>query len=266
MTRLARLYGGLFRIAFLEQIQYRASNVIWMIGMVLEPIVFLVVWTSVAESRGDVAGLGPRDFAAYYIVVLVVNHLTFSWIMHVFQYRIQQGSLSFELLRPVHPIHNDLCANFAYKIQMLVILTPAIVLMIIGFDPRFDLQLGSLLAFVPALILGFAVRFLFEWTLALAAFWTTRTMAMNQIYFAVMTFLSGRIAPLAVFPDLLRDAAAVLPFYYMVAFPVEVFLGQLAPAEMLRGFGFQVFWVGVAAATIASAWRFSARRFTAVGA
>lgn len=264
--QLQGLYPSLLRIAFLDHIQYRASAVIWMIGSILEPLVFLVVWRTVAESQGgEVAGFTAQEFAAYYITVLVVNHLTFTWIMHTFQYRVQQGELSFELLRPMHPIHNDLCTNLSYKALMMMVVAPAVLLMVWGFEPRFEFETWSLLAFVPALVLAFAMRFLVEWTLALAAFWTTRVMAMNQIYFAVMMFLSGRIAPIEVFPAWLHQLAFSLPFYYMVAFPVELFLGRLTPEQAWQGLGLQVLWLAVSGMLITGVWRVAVKRFTAVG-
>jgi ABC-2 type transport system permease protein len=266
VRRWLGIYRALLRIAFLGQIQYRASAVIWMIGSILEPLVFLVVWSTVARAQGgEVAGFGEREFAAYYITMLVVNHLTFSWVMHDFQYRIQFGSFSFELVRPIHPIHEDISQNLAYKALMLVIVTPAVALMVWGFEPHFELEGWALAAFVPVLLLAFAMRFLFEWALALLAFWTTRVASLNQIYFAVLMFLSGRIAPLAVFPGWLQDAAHALPFYYAIAFPVELFLGRVGPDACLRGVLLQLFWLAVAGATIASAWRLAARRFEAVG-
>jgi len=117
----------------------------------------------------------------------------------------------------------------------------------------------------PALLLSFAARFALEWSLALAAFWTTRVQALNQVYFALMMFLSGRIAPIEVFPEPLREAAALLPFYYMVAFPVEIFLGRLEPTEVLNGIAVQALWLSVSALLITAIWRLALRRFTAVG-
>ena len=55
-------------------------------------------------------------------------------------------------------------------------------------------------AFVPAILLAFVVRFFMEWTLALAAFWTTRVSALNQMYFMAALFFSGQIAPLELLP------------------------------------------------------------------
>ena len=71
----------------MDQIQYRASGMIWMIGAVLEPLIYLVVWSTVAEARGgEVGGFTSQQFAAYYITLMMVNHLTFTWIMQVFQF------------------------------------------------------------------------------------------------------------------------------------------------------------------------------------
>jgi ABC-2 type transport system permease protein len=261
------LYGVLMRISVLGQIQYQASSLIWMTGSILEPLVFFVVWARVAEARGgSVAGIDTQAFAAYYIATFVVNHLTFTWIVHTFQYRVQQGALSFELLRPVHPIHNDVTDNLAYKALMSVVVAPAVIAMWIGFDPRFSFTPWSAACVVPALVLAFALRFVLEWTIGLAAFWTTRVMAINQVYFALSGFLAGRWAPLAVFPDWLREAGGVLPFYYCIAFPVELALGQLTPEHALAGFAIQLTWLALALLAIWGIWTRAVRRFTAVGA
>ena len=79
----------------------------------------------------------------------------------------------------------------------------------------------------PALLLAFLVRFLLEWTLALAAFWTTRVSAINQVYFVLMLFLAGQIAPLTLFPHWIQIVADILPFRWMLGFPVELVLGRL---------------------------------------
>src|SRR3970282_128503 len=100
MRRLIELYPALLRISLLENIQYRASGMIWMLGMILEPVIFLVVLSRVAEARGEaVGGYDAGEFAAYYLTLMMVNQLTFTWVMESFQFRIQMGLFSQELLR-----------------------------------------------------------------------------------------------------------------------------------------------------------------------
>ena len=250
----------------MDQIQYRASGMIWMIGGVLEPTIYLIVWSTVAEANGgSVGGFTAREFAAYYIILMLMNHLTFSWLMQVFQFRIQYGELSYDLLRPVHPIHKDITDNVAYKIVQMTIMIPALIVLILLFDPLFELDAASLLITIPVVILAFAVRFVLEWSLALVAFWTTRVTAINNTYFAISMFLSGRIAPIALLPVWLQPVAETLPFYYAIAFPAEVLLGRLDGAEIMSGIIHLLIWLGLALLLLKFSWRRGVREFAAVG-
>ena len=59
-----------------SEFQYRAATYFWMIGMLAEPIVYLVVWTTIAEQQGgSVQGITTGEFAAYYIVWTLVRWL-----------------------------------------------------------------------------------------------------------------------------------------------------------------------------------------------
>ena len=75
------------------------------------------------------------------------------------------------------------------------------------------------LAFLPALALAWALRFLWGYWLALLAFWATRADALLALQESLIFLLAGQVAPIALLPDLLQTAAVVLPFRYMVGFP-----------------------------------------------
>ena len=100
---------------------------------------------------------------------------------------------------------------------------------------------------------------------AMAAFWTTRTAAINNTYFSVMMFLSGRIAPLALLPLWLKDVADLLPFYYVIAFPVEIITGRLSGAEIVSGTTTLLLWLVIAVGLLSVIWKRAVRNFSAVG-
>jgi ABC-2 type transport system permease protein len=263
---LVALYAALMRISIAEQLQYRVANAIWILSAVLEPVVYLAVWTAVAEGQGgQVGSYGEADLAAYFLAFVLVNHWTFNWVMWDFQFRIETGQLSFQLLRPIHPLHQDLADNLGYKLVMLVLLVPVTVLLAWWFQPRFALEPWAAAALLPVLLLAYALRFVFEWVLALAAFWTTRVMALNQVYSAVLLFFAGRFAPNDLLPAPLDQLARILPFRWMVAFPVELAIGRIGPREALAGAAIQVVWLGAALLALRLVWRRGQRRFTAVG-
>ena len=267
MNGLLGVYRAQIKTAVVTELQYRVALVIWLLGTVLDPTIYLVVWTTVARSRGgDVGGFAPADFAAYFIVRMLVSHLTFTWIMWEFEYRIRQGMFSPLLLRPLHPIHKDIVENVTYKLLTLTVLLPATAGLAVVFRPALAPEPWAVAAFVPALGLAFALRFLTEWTLALAAFWVTRVDAINQMYQIVLVFLSGLAAPLSLLPGPMQAAAAVLPFRWMVSFPTELLLGRLTPGQALAGLAAQAAWLALSLGLLTVTWRAAVRHYSAVGA
>jgi ABC-2 type transport system permease protein len=186
--------------------------------------------------------------------------------MYQFEYRIREGILSFALLKPVHPIHSDIADNVSSKLLTL----PIMIFVAVGLATVFHASISSspwaMVIFVPVLLLAFSIRFLIEWTLALAAFWTTRVSAINQTYFMMMLFLSGQIAPLTLLPHPIQIAAEILPFRWMIGFPVELLLGRLTLPQALIGLGAQLTWLLVSFVLLRVVWRMGIRIYSAVGA
>jgi ABC-2 type transport system permease protein len=264
---LAALYRQQFKTTFATMLQYRASLFIWMIGQVLEPIIYLVVWSTVSASRGGSVGdFTAAQFAAYYIAFMLVNQMTYTWIMWEYEYRIREGLLSPALLRPVHPIHADIADNLSSKLVSLPVMLVIAALLALIFKPAASFQWWALLAFLPAVALAFLLRFLVEWTLAQAAFWTTRVSAINQVYFVLILFLSGQLAPLSLFPRPIQVLADILPFHWMIGFPVELVLGRLTPLQAATGFSAQALWLALSLALVRVVWRAGIRIYSAVGA
>ena len=119
-------------------LQYRAALVIWLIGHVLDPLIYLVVWSAVSRSQGrQRRGYSTAEFAAYFILLMLVNHATYTWIMYEYEYRVRHGMLSFALLRPVHPIHSDLADNISSKVITLPLILAAATVLALVFQPVF---------------------------------------------------------------------------------------------------------------------------------
>ena len=57
--------------------------------------------------------------------------------MWEFEWRIRTGAFSPLLLRPVHPIHHDICENLSYKMVGLVGVLPAAVVLAVIFGADF---------------------------------------------------------------------------------------------------------------------------------
>jgi ABC-2 type transport system permease protein len=261
-------YVNQFRVDVATNLAYRGAVAIWVLSTVMQPLVSLVVWRTVAGSNdGSAGGFTANQYTAYFVVVMIVNHLTFIWHMWEFEWRIRTGFFSPLLMRPIHPIHHDISQNLSYKIVGLIGVIPAAIFLAVVFDADFGgTTWTDVVAFVPALLLAMALRFIVEWTLALAAFWLTKVSALNNLFDVFFLFLGGQFAPLAVMPDWIRVLSVLLPFRWSIAFPVEVALGQHSGREIALGYLAQVTWIAIAAVVLRTLWGRAVSRYSAVGA
>jgi ABC-2 type transport system permease protein len=263
---LAAYYRRQFASALAANLAYRGAVAIWVLTSIIQPLVFIVVWRTVAGS-GSTGGYTAAEFVGYFLAMMVVDHLTFIWHMWEFEYRIRTGSFSPLLLRPVHPIHHDVCENVSYKLVGLVGVLPAAVVLGVVFHADLSrITVWTVLAFLPALVLAMVLRFIVEWCVALSAFWLTKVSAINAVFFSLFTFLGGQFAPLSVLPGWLQALAAWTPFPWTLAFPVEVLLGRRSDSALLVGYAAQLVWIVLAVLVLRALWARATRRYSAVGA
>ena len=52
MAAFYSIYWGYIRTALVVQFQYRIAMLIWLLGGIIEPLMYLVVWRTVAAAAG----------------------------------------------------------------------------------------------------------------------------------------------------------------------------------------------------------------------
>jgi ABC-2 type transport system permease protein len=259
-------YAELLRSAFLVDLQYRASIVIWLIWGVTEPIISLGIWWSIAAG-GAVDGYTREAFARYFFGVALVNQATLSWDAWNIDRWIREGEMNHRLTRPVAPIHEAIADNVAYKAPTtLIILSAWILASIVWPAVRIPFEPGRWTLTIIAVMLAAAIRFLNGYATGLLAFWTTRATALVELQFGLSLFLSGRIAPLSLLPPRVAHVAEYLWFPYVLSFPVEILTGAVTTTEQyLRGFAGQVIWLSIWLLLYLMVWTRGRRHYGAVG-
>lgn len=260
-----RRYGALLRAAWLQDLQYRASIVLWLLWGVTEPAIALGIWWTIA-ANGPVGGYDRADFARYFFALMLVNQLTIAWDSWYLDGWIREGELNFRLARPLHPAHEAVAENIAYKVRTAGIIL-VVWLIVASAWPAVRLPLDAERWALTgiAVLLAAAMRFFISFTTGLLAFWTTRATAIMELHAGISLFLSGRLAPLALLPPAVAQVAGVLWFPYMLAFPVDLLTGAATGAAVLRGFVGQLVWLGAWMLAYRVAWTRGIRKYGAVG-
>ncbi len=266
MRAMLDLYLTTARTAVMTEFQYRAANYFYMIGMIAEPVIYLVVWSAVAAGQGgEVGGYTPGTFAAYYIVWTLVRNMNIVFTPYGWEERIKEGRLSGELLRPVHPIHFDIAYFGGWKLVVIVLWLPLAAIMALLFRPTLAPTLAEVLTFSVAIWGAYLIRTMFLWALGMITFWTTRVSALYELFFAAELLLSGRLVPMSLLPGWAQDLAGLLPFQWTFGFPIEALVGSLTNEQLLAGLGMQLLWIAIGAALVQIIWRAGVRRYSAVG-
>ena len=259
----ARAYPALLRAGFASAVAYRAEFLIWMFSTNM-PLIMLALWAAVARS-GPVGAYSQRGFAAYYLCTLLVRLLTGSWVVWELTMEIRQGVLAMRLLRPIHPLIAYSAENLAAVPLRGMVALPVVCILLwaargqLGHDPLLWIMLP------PALFGAWLLTFLVMALIGTLALYFESAASIFEAWLGVSAVLSGYLVPLDLFPQAVQRIALLLPFRFLLSFPVELMLGKHTPQHALALLGAQ--WLYLAAALLATnlVWRAGLRRYSAYG-
>jgi ABC-2 type transport system permease protein len=262
------IFKRLWQINWAEQWQYRANLLMYLLYWLVSPIIYLAVWTSIAIANGDVNGFTANDFVTYYMVLLICDQVTSNIVIHTFGYKIQDGSLSSELIRPIHPmLTNALVNNVAFKVLTMVALIPIWIILFFLFKPDFSsITLTGILLSIPAMMLAFLIGYFQSASITALAFWTTRVYSIHEFYFALILLFSGQFVPLPLMPQVVQDIAQYLPFQLMLYYPIQLILGNLTTSQIIQGYVMTGVWLVISWLVFNWVWRKGVKKYSAVGA
>jgi ABC-2 type transport system permease protein len=266
MSSILRIYRALVRTSWATVLEYRAQVILWIVSW-LFPLIMMAVWLAVVAEAGPASGWDESDFASYYVGAAMIMYLTSAWIVWEWDEDIRTGRLSVKLLKPLDPFHHHLANEIGWKLFALALLVP-LVSVAAWLLPvlHYPITPGRLLAVIASVVLGFALNLAMSSAFGVLAFWTTQAHNLFGIWTGLGQFLSGWIAPLALFPAGFRQVADVLPFYPTLGLPIEILMGRLTWAEMGVSMGVGAAWTIFFVLLYRILWRAGLRRYEAVGA
>ena len=248
------------------QFQYRAAILMYSLGMVTEPVIYLVVWQSIANQHGgSINGLTSTEIAAYYIVWMFVRTFNIVFTPFGWEWRIREGELSSQLLRPIHPVHYDMAWFAGHKIPWLVMFAPIGIGLALVFHPDLHPTAAEVVVFLIAIWGAYVIRSLNHFVLGMLTLFTTRATALFQIWFLTELLVSGRLVPLTFMPQWAQSIAAWLPFKWTFYFPIEALVGGMPTHALLTGLLWQCLWAAIGSALVFVTFRLSVQHYSAVG-
>ncbi len=262
LKRALKISRVMLSVYYAYMVEYRAELVFWVLSGTF-PLILMGLWVEAAQ--GDRFNLSPTELVQYFLAVFLVRQFTVVWVIWEFEREVVEGKLSPYLLQPIDPAWRHFFSHVAERFARLpfAFLLVGLFLLLYPYAawlPRLDNLLLGLLAIAMA----FCLRFLMQYTFALAAFWTERASALEQFWFLLYTFLSGMIAPLALFPDAVRAVVLWTPFPYLIYFPASLLINR--PENVAQGFAAMIFWSALFWGLNRWLWRQGLKQYSGMGA
>jgi len=231
----------------------------------------LSLWRTIYTAQGgtgSLSGYTEAQMIFYYIMVAIVDVLTAvnedDWQIAA---DIREGNISQFLLKPVDYLWYRLCLFFSGRIAYISMACIPLAAFIFCFRNYFVPPASglALAAFPVSLVLTALLQFFLSYSMAMLAFWILEISTFIFILFAFEYLASGHMFPLDILPSALRHVLFFTPFPYQMYFPVSIYMGKIAGADLAQGLLVQAGWVLVAYAFARFMWRRGVRHYGAFG-
>ena len=262
-------YFQVVRNTFQEYLVYRLNFIMWRARTVIQFLLVYFLWLVIFQNNQVVFGYEKAQILTYIFGVWVLRALVLATRTDGVGGEIARGDLSLYLLRPISYIKywfsrdiSDKIFNIGFFIVeaaiLIFLLRPPLV-----FQANLLLILFTLVSIVLAALLLFGLSFL----LGLHAFWAPESEwgGSRFLFNIVLEFLSGGLFPLDILPAFLFKFLQILPFSYLIFFPLNVYLGKLTTVQIFQGLVVMGFWLIVINWAIRLVWQRGLKVYSAVG-
>ncbi len=233
-----KVFKTLVKTEFYTYLAYRLNFVLWRLRNFLWLVFLYFFWKAVFQGEITLFGYTKNEIFLYILFAQVVSSFVLSTATGGIGGMINDGTLTDILLLPYSFFKImaakeviDKLVNFAFSIF-------EIFLFILLFNPEIvgvQLTWQSVLMFIISLLLATTLYFFIALNLGFIGFWSTEVWAPRFLFMVVVWLLAGNYFPLDVLPTGLYKALNLLPFPYLVYFPVKVLLGKAEVAEVAGG-------------------------------
>lgn len=241
-------YFAVFRARFATLIQYRAAAIAGIGTQIFWGLIRMMIIEAFYRSSTAPQPMSLHDAITYIWLgqaLLRMMPMTANPDPDIRQ-MIRTGSVAYELTRPL-----DL-----YSLWFSRSLAERLAPTLLRVGPQFAIAIALFGMSTPPSLASFAAWFVTTCGAALLVsslttlvtitlLWTISGEGISRLLPSVAMSLSGLIIPLPLYPDWAQSALKLLPFSSMADAPFQLYIGSLAPANVIAVLAHQAIWTAI---------------------
>lgn len=264
-----RRYFKILVLHFEHVFENRLRSFIWFLCAFFNPFLVILFWRGALTGNQEIApGWNLTALTSYYFIIVVAGALLISHIEEdISEFDIRAGELVRYLVKPFPYYWIKLIEEVPYRFLQGTygIITLILLYLFLG---RFIKVSSDPLTLAAAVLIALLAAFIsntLKQILGLLALWVTDIRGLYEVLEVIQVIFAGFLIPLILLPAPIKFIADILPFAYIIYYPVSAFIGQLSYAELLRVIGIQSFWLAGLIVAYSFVWKSGIKKFTAIG-
>lgn len=249
MGKLLRTYLPFASNELKSQLAYRGAFYVWALISTFGSFISYFLWMAIygSSESGVIGNLTKDEMVVYIFMVYVTSSMVSIAISTWVGYDVVEGRVAMNLIKPIDyraSLIARALGNMVYRM-----LVPGIFIWI-GlelykvFALRMEfVSIKTLLIYLVSVLMSFLIYVLFDFCFGMVAFFTTYIFGLRMAKTALLSFLTGQLIPISLFPLSVQKAFEFLPFSSMVYTPVMIYLKKYTGTDLAWALGRQFIWV-----------------------
>lgn len=255
------------RLTWDETFSYRLNFTMWRVRTIIQLLTMYFLWLAIIPENGNILGYSRTFMLTYILGTSLISSIIIASRSYEVGTEINNGNLSNFLIRPINYFMYWFARDIGDKGMNITFSIIELFLLFLILKPPIFLQTEISFLLLAALSagLGLLMYFFISFLLGMIGFWSPEVWAPRFIFLTVLTFFSGGLFPLDILPKPIFSFFELLPFPYLLYFPLKIYLGQLPLIEIYKGLAVSCVWIGILYALAKFVWIKGLKLYTAYG-
>ena len=261
-------YLSFTRAGIIEEMQFRASFIIMVVGNLLYLIIVYFLWKAIYASAGTevVNGMTFEDTLIYLVLATALFNFLDLYVVWQIGRDIQSGKIVLDLVKPI-PYRKYIFWSYSGSFVTHFFLTFLPTFIVVSAVTHGAIPLGiNLVFFMFSVVMAISINYSIDFFVGTICLYTQSIWGINIMKQVIVLLLSGATIPLAFFPEPLKSIMYYLPFQSIYNAPLSILLDGNPSAEtLLTTLGTQLFWTVAMLVISKLFWKASVKQITVNG-
>ena len=231
------------------QLAYRGAFYLWAFISLFSSFISYFLWMAIygSSESGVIGNLTQNEMVVYIFMVYITSSLVSISISTWVGYDVVEGRVAMNLIKPIDYRTSLIAQALGDMLYHLVV--PSVFIWI-GLEIYKVFVLGmpvislpNLVLYICSVLMSFLLYVLFDFCFGMVAFFTTYIFGLRMAKTALLSFLTGQLIPISLFPEVAQRIFDCLPFSSMIYTPVMIYLGKYSGTELAFALGRQLVWI-----------------------